>query len=131
MNPYFWYRKLKKPSWAPPAWLFRPVWTVLYILIIISFGSVFLMAWQGQITFAVAVPFILNLLFNVLFTPIQFGLKNNSIAALDIAFVLITLIWAIMAIYPYASWVAYAQGPYLLWVSFAAELQLTILYLNL
>lgn len=130
MNTYTWYRKLRKPSWAPPSWLFGPVWTFLYILIAISFGSVFFMAWQRQIAFVVAVPFILNLLFNVVFTPIQFGLKNNFLAAVDIVFVLGTLIWATTAIYPFASWVTYMQIPYLLWVSIATVLQLTITYLN-
>jgi translocator protein len=130
MNTYTWYQKLQKPSWAPPSRLFGPVWTVLYIIIAISFGSVFFMAWHRQIAFVVALPFILNLLFNISFTPIQFGLKNNILAAVDILFVLGTLIWAIGAIYPYASWITYMQIPYLLWGSFATVLQLTITYLN-
>jgi len=121
---------LLKPSWAPPAWLFGPVWTVLYVLIAISFGKVFLMAWQKQIAFMVALPFILNLIFNFAFTPLQFGLKNNLLAAIDILLVLGTLVWAIVAIYPHARWIAYIQIPYLLWVSFATVLQLTITYLN-
>lgn len=127
---YSWYQKLKKPTWAPPSWLFGPVWTVLYILIIISFGSVILKVWQGQLPFVIILPFILNLIFNVAFTPIQFGLKNNYLAATDILLVLITLIWAIVAIYPVANWIAYIQIPYLLWVSFATLLQLTVTYLN-
>ncbi len=75
-------------------------------------------------------PFALNLLFNALFTPIQFGLQNNGIAAIDILFVLATLVWAMKSIYPYARWITYMQIPYLLWVSFATVLQLTITYLN-
>ncbi|MDO8664236.1 MAG: TspO/MBR family protein [Candidatus Liptonbacteria bacterium] len=127
---YNWYSQLIKPSWAPPAWLFGPVWTVLYILIAISFGRVFLMAWQRQIAFMVALPFILNLIFNFAFTTIQFGLKNNLLAGVDILLVLATLIWAMKAIYPYARWITYINIPYLLWVSFATVLQLTITYLN-
>ena len=130
MNTYTWYRKLKKPSWSPPSWLFGPVWTILYILIVISFGSVFLMAWQQQIAYTVAIPFILNLVFNVAFTPIQFGLKNNFIAAIDILLVVGTLLWSMVVIYPYASWITYIQTPYLLWGSFATVLQLTITFLN-
>jgi len=78
----------------------------------------------------VALPFLLNLIFNFAFTPIQFGLKNNYLAALDILLVLATLIWAMAVIYPHARWIAYIQIPYLLWVSFATVLQLTITYLN-
>jgi tryptophan-rich sensory protein len=51
-------------------------------------------------------------------------------AAGDVILVFGTLIWAIIAIYPHAHWVAYIQIPYLLWVSFATVLQLTISYLN-
>lgn len=129
-NTYNWYQALIKPWWAPPSWLFSPVWTLLYILIAISFGRVFWMAWQKKIAFIVALPFLLNLIFNFAFTPLQFGLKNNLLAAIDILFVLGTLIWAIIAIYPHARWIAYIQIPYLLWVSFATVLQFTITYLN-
>jgi tryptophan-rich sensory protein len=129
-DSYGWYQALKKPIWAPPSWLFAPVWTVLYVLIAVSFGKVFLMAFQKQISFWVLLPFILNLVFNFSFTTIQFGLKNNYLAALDILLVLSTLIWAMLVIYPYTQWVTYTQIPYLLWVSFATILQLTITYLN-
>ena len=130
MNTYNWYSQLIKPSWAPPAWLFGPVWTFLYVLIAVSFGKVFLMAWKKQITFLVALPFLLNLVFNFAFSPIQFSLQNNFFAAIDILLVLGTLIWAMIAIYPHAKWIAYVQIPYLVWVSFATVLQLTITFLN-
>lgn len=129
-STYTWYSQLVRPSWAPPAFLFGPVWTVLYILIIISFGKVFQMFFQKRILFVVLLPFILNLVFNVIFTPIQFGLKNNLLAAVDITLVLVTLIWAMVAIYPSAKWITYIQIPYLLWVSFATVLQFTVTYLN-
>lgn len=127
---YNWYSQLIKPSWAPPSWLFGPVWTFLYILIAISFGKVFIMFFQKQIPFIVILPFLLNLFFNFIFTPIQFGLKNNLLAAIDILLVLGTLIWAMIAIYPHMKWVTYVQIPYLLWVCFATVLQLTVTYLN-
>jgi len=130
MNNYNWYSQLIKPSWSPPAWLFGPVWTFLYVLIAVSFGKVFLMFFQKKISFIVVLPFILNLIFNFAFTPLQFGFKNNLLAAIDVVLVLSTLIWAIIAIYPHVRWVAYIQIPYLLWVTFATVLQLTITYLN-
>jgi|SRR3989344_175758 len=130
-NTYNWYSQLIKPTWSPPAWVFGPVWSVLYVLIAVSFGKVFLSVWQKKIPFIVAIPFILNLVFNFSFTYLQFTLQNNFLAALDILLVLGTLIWAMIAIYPYIKWVTYIQIPYLLWVSFATILQLTITYLNL
>lgn len=130
MNSYNWYSQLIKPSWAPPSWLFGPVWTFLYILIAISFSSVFYRAFLGKFSWAVALPFALNLVFNFAFTPLQFGFKNNLLAVVDILFVLGSLAWAMIAIYPHARWVSIIQFPYLLWVSFATALQLTITYLN-
>jgi len=125
-----WYQTLIKPEWAPPSWLFGPVWSVLYAIIAISFGYVGYLYFKGSIPFVVLLPFILNLVFNFAFTPLQFGLQSNELAALDILLVLGTLIWALYAIFPYASWVSYVNIPYLLWVSFATVLQLTITYLN-
>ena len=130
MQAYNWYSTLIKPTWAPPSWLFGPVWTFLYALILISFGRVFLMFFKKQIPFTVFLPFILNLIFNFSFTPLQFGFQSNTLAAIDILLVLGTLAWAMVAIYPYARWITYIQTPYLLWVSFATVLQLTITYLN-
>jgi benzodiazapine receptor len=133
MNTYNWYSQLIKPTWSPPSWLFGPVWTLLYAVIAASFGTVFYKAFTRQIPWMVALPFVLNLLFNFAFTPIQFGLKNNLLAAVDILLVLGTLIWAFGTIwhaYPDLRWVVYANIPYLLWVSFATVLQLTITYLN-
>ena len=130
MQAYSWYSQLIKPTWAPPAWLFSPVWSVLYVLIAFSFAKVFMMARKRQIPFGVALPFILNLIFNFAFTPIQFGLKNNLLAGADIVLVLGTLIWGMVAIYPHKKWVTYIQIPYLLWVSFATVLQFTVTYLN-
>lgn len=129
-STYTWYQQLIKPSWAPPSFLFGPVWTVLYILIAISFGKVFLLAFQKQIPMIIILPFVLNLIFNTAFTPIQFGLKNNLLASIDILLVLVTIIWAMVAIYPHTRWIAYIQIPYLIWVSFATVLQFTITFLN-
>ncbi len=129
-NTTNWYSSIIKPSWAPPPWLFGPVWSFLYLLIAVSFGSVFYKFFSKQIPFIILLPFILNILFNSLFSPIQFVIKNNYLAAMDIVLVLGTLIWAMVAIYPYAKWIVYINIPYLLWVSFATVLQFTITYLN-
>ncbi len=133
MNIPTWYTLLLKPTWAPPSWLFGPVWTVLYLIIAVSFGTVFYKAIKRQIPRIVALPFVLNLIFNFAFTPIQFGLKNNLLASIDILLVVGTLIWALYVIWhssPSLRWVVYVNIPYLLWGTFATFLQLTITYLN-
>jgi tryptophan-rich sensory protein len=130
MDTYSWYSTLIKPSWAPPSWLFGPVWTVLYIIIATSFGTVFYKVYTKELPWIIALPFALNLIFNFAFTPLQFGLQNNLLAAIDILLVLSTLIWALIVIYPKITWIAYVNIPYLLWVCFATVLQLTITVLN-
>ncbi|WP_394757427.1 TspO/MBR family protein [Rhodoferax sp.] len=133
MNTYNWYSQLIKPTWAPPSWIFGPVWSVLYAIIAVTYGTVFYKAFAGKLSWMVALPFALNLIFNLAFTPIQFGLKNNLLATLDILLVVGTLIWAFVAVWrasPDLRWVVYANIPYLLWGTFATLLQITITYLN-
>lgn len=125
-----WYAQLIKPAFAPPAWIFGPVWAVLYLVIAVSFGYVLWQTVRRQLPWTTLLPFVLNLLFNAVYTPIQFGLKNNGLASADILLVLGTLVWALVAIWPRIRWVAYANLPYLLWVAFATVLQLTITVLN-
>ncbi|QQR82631.1 tryptophan-rich sensory protein [Candidatus Campbellbacteria bacterium] len=134
MNPtYTWYSTLIKPSWAPPSWLFGPAWTFLYAIIAVTFSTVFYKAFTKQLPWMIALPFALNLVFNFAFTPLQFGLRNNLLAAVDVLLVLATLIWALWSLWHASAdlrWIVYANIPYLLWVSFATTLQLTITYLN-
>ena len=124
------YRNYRKPSWSPPSWLFAPVWTILYILIAVSFGYTLYLYTQHTISFLVLLPFLLNLVFNAAFTPIQFRLRSFSLALIDILLVDVTLVWALIAIYPYASWVSFINLPYLAWVCFASVLQATVTKLN-
>lgn len=126
-----WYASLAKPFFSPPAWIFGPVWSVLYVVIAISFGYVLYLAFKKRIGWGVFLPFGLNLMFNAAFTPLQFGLKNNGLAAVDIVLVLATLVWALRAVWRPARWVALVNLPYLAWVVFATVLQLSITWLNL
>jgi tryptophan-rich sensory protein len=125
------YAELIKPVWAPPNYLFGPVWSILYTIILITFGYVFYLYYKRKIKFNIILPFILNLFFNFIFTPIQFGLKNNLLGSLDVILVWITLVWAMYKIYKYKKNIVFANIPYLAWVSFATILQITITFLNL
>jgi len=124
------YATYRKPSWAPPSWLFGPVWTILYCIIAASFGYVFYETLTGRIGFLASIPFLLNLIFNVAYTPLQFWVRSFALAAIDIVLVLGTLVWALISIFAFAPWVTYVNIPYLCWVAFATVLQLTITYLN-
>ena len=125
-----WYAQLAKPFFAPPASVFGPVWAVLYVVIAISFGYVLLQYLKRRLPGAVLLPFVLNLMTNLAYTPIQFGLKNNALASLDILLVLGSLIWALVVIWHRVRWVSLVNIPYLLWVAFATVLQLSITWLN-
>lgn len=75
-------------------------------------------------------PFAINLVANLIVTPIQFGLRNLPLAAVDILVVWGTIPWAAVAIWSHYRWVALAQTPYFLWVSIATVLQFSITVMN-
>lgn len=130
MNWMDWYETLAKPAWTPAPRTIGLVWQILYPVILVTFGFVFAQAGRGRFPWIVAMPFAINLAANLLFTPIQFGLRNLPLATVDILVVWGTILWAIVAIWPHARWVALAQLPYLVWVSIATVLQLSITWMN-
>ena len=121
-----WYNSLAKPNWTPQPATIGMIWQILYPVILLSFVFVFVQAFRGKISWLVAFPFAINLIANIIFTPIQFGLRNLPLAAIDIVIVWATIIWCIVAIWEHNKWISIAQFPYLIWVSIATVLQLTI-----
>jgi len=125
-----WYNGLAKPSWTPAPSTIGLIWQILYPIIIVTFGFVFVQAFRGKIPWLVALPFAINLVANLIFTPIQFGMRNLPLASVDIVIVWSTIIWAAVAVWPHYRWVAVAQVPYFVWVSIATVLQLSITWMN-
>ena len=125
-----WYDSLWKPAWTPAPATIGLIWQILYPVIVVSFGYVFVQAWRGRLPAATAWPFAVNLAANLAFTPIQFGLRNLWLAAFDIVLVWASILWMIGAAWPVARWVALAQAPYLVWVSIATVLQLSVTWMN-
>ena len=130
MDTTNWYEALNKPTWAPPPWVFGTVWSILYPIIIAVNIYVIHVFLNGKIGLFVAIPFWLNLFFNVIFTPLQFGLRNNVLATIDIYLVLVTIIWAMIIIWPVSKIVSVAFIPYLIWVIVATVLQTYIAFNN-
>ncbi len=125
-----WYENLIKPSFAPPSYLFGIAWSILYTIIFITFGYIVFLVYKGKFPKTLILPLVLNLVFNLLFSPIQFGLRSNFLAAIDITLVLGTIIWLSAILYKHSKILALTQVPYLVWVAFATVLQFSITWLN-
>jgi translocator protein len=125
-----WYESLATPGWTPAPSTIGLIWQTLYPLILVSFLFVFVQTARRKIGWRVALPFAINLVANLIFTPILFGLRNLPLASMDILVVWATILWMIVAIWKRSRWVAVAQVPYLVWVSIATVLQLSITWMN-
>jgi tryptophan-rich sensory protein len=125
-----WYVSLAKPSWTPDPAFIGLMWQIIYPIIFVTFGFVFIQAARRKIPVAVAVPFAVNLVANLIFTPIQFGLRNLTLASIDIVIVWGSIVWLVAVIWRHYRWVAIAQAPYFAWVSTATVLQLSISWMN-
>ena len=87
-----WYHALKKPLWAPADSVFGIVWGILYPIILAVNVYVIILVIQHKVDWRIGLIFWLNLAFNLAFKPIQFGLKNNYLALIDIILILVTII---------------------------------------
>ncbi|WP_205620046.1 TspO/MBR family protein [Fundidesulfovibrio putealis] len=124
-----WYADLHKPSWNPPAWIFAPVWTSLYVMMAVAVWLVWREGgWKTQ--WRALGLFLLQWLLNALWTPLFFGMHRPGLSFIDII-----LLWLVLAATLRLFWkVRKAAGilliPYLAWVSFAVALNFTIWWLN-
>jgi translocator protein len=148
-----WYYFLNKPSFNPPNWIFAPVWTILFLLMGVSFYLVWLKkwsiredaessdrkawnpvseklwtgSWKEENAFMI---FVLQLVLNVLWSVIFFGLKFPGIAFFEILMLWFAIFYTIVNFYRISKTAAYLLIPYILWVSFAAFLNFSIWQLN-
>ena len=87
-----WYNSLWKASWGPAPATIGLIWQILYPIILVSFGCVFVQAFRGRVSWWVAAPFAINLVANLAFMPILSGMRNLPLASLDILVVRATII---------------------------------------
>ncbi|ASU33706.1 TspO/MBR family protein [Mucilaginibacter xinganensis] len=125
-----WYSTLNKPSFNPPAWLFAPVWTALYIMIAIAAYLV----WQrrdGSVSYKTAATiYAVQLLLNFSWSIVFFGLHGILPAVFVILLMWAAIILNIRWFAKFSKIAAWLLVPYLLWVSFASLLNLSIYLLN-
>lgn len=125
-----WYESLTKPGWTPAPSTIGTIWSVLYPLIAVVFGYIIFRVLRQTIPAAVLVPVAINVVSNLAFTPIQFGLKSLPLASVDILVVLASIVWCMIVFWPHSRFAALALTPYLAWVATATTLQLSITWLN-
>jgi tryptophan-rich sensory protein len=127
--PDDWYRRLRKPSWQPPDWLFAPAWTILYILIAVAGWRV----WQRVEPGAALLPMALygiQIVLNAAWSWLFFGLKRMRWALWECLAMWVAIAAMIAVFVPIDPVSGLLLAPYLAWVSFAAFLNWTILKLN-
>ncbi|MEU0882400.1 TspO/MBR family protein [Lentzea sp. NPDC005914] len=120
------YAGLRQPSWAPPAWLFGPVWTVLYGMIAWSGW----LAWRNGAARGELTLFGVQLVLNAAWTPLFFGLGWYRAAFAEIVVLWIAIVAVTVVFWWRSRTAALLLLPYLAWVSFAAALNVSIAVLN-
>jgi len=127
-NVRTWYPLLRKPTWNPPAWVFGPAWTLLYILM----GLAVWQAWRTRHPAARAIVaiYFVQLALNASWSVLFFGLRQPAWALADIAVLWALLAWIQAGLARIDRLAAWLWLPYLLWVSFAGVLNLAIVRLN-
>lgn len=124
-----WYANLNKPPWNPPAWLFGPVWTLLYGMMAVAAWLVWREGgWKAQSR--TLRLFLLQWLLNALWTPLFFGLHRVDLALVDVVGLWITLVTTLVTFWQTKKAAGALLAPYLVWVSFAVILNFTIWQLN-
>jgi tryptophan-rich sensory protein len=128
-----WYAELNRPSFAPPNWIFAPVWTLLFLLM----GIAFYLVWQTPVKKKkklvkkeAILAFSTQLLFNVLWSMVFFAQQQLFFAFLEILILWNLIVITILRFEKIKPLAAYLMIPYLFWVSFAAILNLGFLLLN-
>ena len=129
MIDYSWYTTLIQPPLKPPAWLFAPVWTILYITMGIS---LFLFA-KKQTNKSKSwgyVLFFTQLLVNLSWSPAFFGMKNIGLALAILILLDILVIFNIIEFFKISKSSARCLIPYFIWILFATYLNIGFLILN-
>ncbi len=128
-----WYVSLNRPNFAPPNWLFAPVWILLFILM----GIAFYLIWaktvkkeEKKLQDRAIRLFLIQLVFNTLWSIIFFGQQLLFLAFLEIIMLWLLILLTILQFKKLNQLSAYLMIPYLLWVSFAGILNLAFALLN-
>lgn len=125
-----WYTALEKPFFNPPGWVFGPVWTALYFIMAISAWMVWRREPDNSLVRTALYLFFLQLLFNVIWSALFFGIRKPGWAMAEIVILWLLILATILFFYKISRLAAWLLVPYLGWVFFAAVLNSAIWWLN-
>ena len=120
------YRALDLPSFAPPSWLFGPVWTVLYVMIAVAGW----LGWRAGAGRTGLGAWIVQLLLNLAWTPLFFAADRYGWALVDIIVLAVAIVAAMVLLGRASRAAGWLLAPYLLWVAYATALNAAIVVLN-
>ena len=125
-KPGEWYFKLNKPKLTPPSYVFGIAWSILYILIGISY---YLALKDRSIEYWI-IP-VIHLILNYVYTPLIFIYRRLLESAILTTLILITAIIVMILFYSYGNIIsALLLIPYIIWLSFANYLAWSVYLLN-
>lgn len=125
-----WYAEIQKPFCTPPSWVFAPAWTILFILIGISFWIIWEKRLEGRENKKAIVLFFAQLLLNIAWSFLFFGLRSPLYALIEIAVLWGAIMATMISFYKISKKAAWLLLPYLLWTGYALSLNLSIYLLN-
>lgn len=125
-----WYMTLNQPFFTPPPWLFGPAWTILYILMAVSAVLIFRKGIKKKKVQNALKLFGLQLLLNLLWSPVFFGLHEIFLSLVIILILLYLIVKTIQEFYKVDKVASYLLWPYIAWVSFATILNFSVWFLN-
>lgn len=123
------YGQLEQPEWAPPSWVFGPVWTVLYIMMAVAAWLVWRTGGFRANKFALGL-FLVQLGLNALWSWLFFAWHFGALAFVDIVLLWMLIIATLVAFWRVRPLAGFLLVPYLLWVSFASALNYSVWRLN-
>ncbi len=124
-----WYKTINKPVFTPPGWLFGPAWTILFILIGLSFYFVWINNFGDKLWLCIGV-FVVQLILNLLWSFLFFTLKAPLLAFVEIVVLWVAILVNILVFFKVTKVAGYLLIPYILWVTFASALNLVVYLLN-
>jgi len=126
-----WYATLAKPAFTPPNWLFAPAWTTLYLLMGISASIIWQKGLSNRTIRTALAIFLIQLILNVLWSAVFFGLESPLYGLIVIAGLWIAIAFTIFSFFKISKLAGSLLLPYIGWVTFAALLNVYLLILNI